>query len=652
VIVRLGIRLRVLLVAVVPVTLIAIALASYFTHTRLVDVEEALRDRGFTVARQLAPSSEYGIFAGNVRVLQQIADSAVREAGVTGVTIIDAAGTVLARSGLSTGTDALQPPLRATATVLPDTPDAMHFYAPIVRLRSGPDDPFRLGFGGDPQGDSTDVVGGVLVQVSLAPLEVRKRELVLTSAFFTLLGLALAVLLALRIARGVTRPVLDLAEVAARIARGDLDARAAATGAGALGVLEKGINDMAASLAASRRDLEKRVAEATAELQQQKEAAERANRTKTQFLAAASHDLRQPLQAVGLFVASLRLRARDPEMISIVARIERALATLETVLEALLDVSRLDAGVVSPRVERFPAARVLDTVREQFADLAARHSLRFDVHDTRAWCESDPHMLGRIVGNLVSNALRYTRRGGVVVGTRRAGAHLRIEVWDTGPGIPVDKREEIFHEFVQLGNAERSRDKGLGLGLAIVQRLARLLDHPVALRSVPGRGSVFWVSVPRAPVQTEVRPPAPVLGGAGALAGRFILVIDDDREVREALESLLDLQGAHPLTAAGETAAREVLADLGRAPDVIVSDYRLSEGAVGIEVVTRLRRALDAETPAVILTGDIAPAVLKAVAEAGLPILSKPVRPEQLIATLERLIEGPESGPRRGQADG
>jgi signal transduction histidine kinase len=376
------------------------------------------------------------------------------------------------------------------------------------------------------------------------------------------------------------------------------------------------------------------------QLARQKEIAEAADRTKTQFLAAASHDLRQPLQALGLFVATLKLRVKEPEAQTVISRIERSMGALEGVLEALLDVSRLDAGVVSPRIERFPVARVLDTVREQFADVAERHRLRFEVRPTRAWCESDPHMLGRVVANLVSNALRYTRRGGVVVGVRRAGERVRIEVWDTGPGIPPDKREEIFREFVQLENPERSRDKGLGLGLAIVRRLAVLLDHPVSLRSVPGRGSVFRVSVPRAPSQAEAPAPA-ATGMHGALAGQFILVIDDDREVREAMESLLELQGAHPIVAGGEAAAREALADLGRAPDLIVSDYRLTEGAVGIEVVRRLRLAFEAEIPAAILTGDIAPAVLKAVADAGLPILSKPVRPDQLFGTLERLLAEP-----------
>jgi len=376
------------------------------------------------------------------------------------------------------------------------------------------------------------------------------------------------------------------------------------------------------------------------QLAHQKEIAEHASRTKTQFLAAASHDLRQPLQALGLFVASLKLRAKGAETQETVARIERSMAALAGVLETLLDVSKLDAGVVSPRVESFPVARVLAAVREQFAAAAERHQLRFSVRDTRAWGRSDSQMLERIVANLVSNALRYTKKGGVVVGCRRAGDALRIEVWDTGPGIPPDKRQEIFREFVQLDNPERSRDKGLGLGLAIVERLGRLLDHPIGLRSVSGRGSVFWVSVPHAAAAAAeaAAAAAPVAPGAGSLAGRFILVIDDDREVLEALEEVLELRGAHPIAAPNEAAARELLADLGRAPDLIVSDHRLAAGAVGIDVVRALQRDFGANIPGAILTGDIAPNVLKAVAEAGLPLLSKPIRPDQLITALEAVL--------------
>jgi signal transduction histidine kinase/CheY-like chemotaxis protein len=378
------------------------------------------------------------------------------------------------------------------------------------------------------------------------------------------------------------------------------------------------------------------------ELARQKDIAEHASRTKTQFLAAASHDLRQPLQALGLFVMSVKLRARDPEMQAAVSRIERSMGALEGVLEALLDVSKLDAGVVSPRIEPFPLARVFAAVREQFAATADWNKLRFAVKDTDTWCTSDPYMLERIVANLVSNALRYTKQGSVVVGCRRAGKALRIEVWDTGPGIPADKQAEIFREFVQLDNPERSRDKGLGLGLAIVERLCRLLDHRLALRSTVGRGSVFSVTVPRA-VPTAAAAAAAVPPPAGSLAGRFVLVIDDDREVLAALEEVLELNGAHPIAVPSEAAAREMLGDLGRAPDLIVSDYRLAAGAVGIEVVQALQRDFGPQTPGAILTGDIAPNVLKAVADAGLPLLSKPIHPEQLIAALERVLGARES---------
>jgi signal transduction histidine kinase/CheY-like chemotaxis protein len=386
-------------------------------------------------------------------------------------------------------------------------------------------------------------------------------------------------------------------------------------------------------------------------LREQKEIAELANRTKTQFLAAASHDLRQPLQALGLFVASLRLRSRDAETSAVIGRIERAMGALEGVLEALLDISKLDAGVVTPRFERFPASRVLDAVREQFTAAAEAHQLRLTVMPTAMWCASDPNMLERVLSNLVSNAIRYTPAGGVLVGCRRTGADgLRFEVWDTGLGIPEDQQREIFREFIQLHNPERSRDKGLGLGLAIVERLCLLLGHRVTLRSTRGKGSVFCVEVPRVPAEQSAAPMHDEQGATGALAGRHVLVIDDDREVLEALSELLTANGASVFAAPSATAARDVVRALGRSPDVMVSDYRLAAGEDGIRGLQALRWEFGEHIPAAILTGDIAPSVLQAVADAGLPLLHKPIRPAQLVASLDALLDGGTGASETSQA--
>jgi two-component system, sensor histidine kinase len=629
---------RVLLVAVVPVTLIAAALSWYFTSTRIDELEQALRDRGLAVARQVARSSEFGIFSGNHQALRQLADSAVREGGVNGVTIVDVNGEPLVQSGTPIQRAGTLP-LVNVASMLHSTPDAMQFYAPIVAEQLPAEETFGLEFARTTQPEQV-LRGAVLTQISRAPLEARQRELVRNALLITLAGLTVAVLLVVHLSRAVTRPVLDLAQAVARIGRGDLRARVKADDTGALGVLERGINDMAASLDAARQHLEARIAQATSELQRQKEEAERANRVKTEFLAAASHDLRQPLQALGLFVTTLRLRARDPELHPAIARIERALDSLESVLEALLDISKLDAGVVMPRVEEFPVNSVLARVRDTFAASAAERDLKLAVLPTKAWCRSDPGLLERVVANLVSNALRYTKRGGVVVGCRTNRGGLRIEVWDSGIGIPAERQADIFREFVQVGAPAVASDKGLGLGLAIVDRLCRLLDHPITLRSVPGRGTVFSLQVPRStsPHQAQLPTAAPEMARWARIERRRVLVIDDDAEILSALGDFLRLRGALPMLANTLDDARGLLRSLVDPPDAIVSDYRLGEGANGIQVIAALRAEFGAAIPAVVLTGDTGPDVVTAVSAAQLPILHKPVRPEALDAVLDRLL--------------
>jgi CheY-like chemotaxis protein len=390
---------------------------------------------------------------------------------------------------------------------------------------------------------------------------------------------------------------------------------------------------MVASLASARRDLERRVAEATAELSRQKEAAESANRAKTQFLAAASHDLRQPIQALGLFAMTLRLRARTDDIQALADRIERSVNALANVLDALLDISKLDAGVVTPQVEDFPVARVLASVRDTFAGVASEKGLTLTVRRSRAWVRTDPFMLERILANLVSNALRYTERGGVLVGCRLEGAALRIEVWDTGVGIPETLQAEIFREFVQLANPGRARDKGLGLGLAIVDRYCKLLGIAVSVRSRPHRGTVFSVTLPRAAAVPVAPRGALSAQPQASIAGRRYLVIDDDPEVREGIRSLLEAHGANAITAAGVDEAIAAMRAAGGVPDAVLSDYRLGGDYDGLDAARAVRAAFG-PVPVVIITGDIGPDVLKTVAEAGLDLVHKPVSSIDLIGAL------------------
>ncbi len=630
------IRVRAVIVAVVPLVVVSLVLSGWFTRLLISGLEDSIIDRGQIIVRQLAASSEFGVFTANREILQRLADRTVKEEGIDGVTIrTNDDGTVLAQAG-AVVTDGegwkSPPPVRTRTTV--DGPFV--FNAPVVLQRNEPGDPF-LGLFEIAAAAEGRSIGLVTLILSSDALVAGRKRLIAVSLALTLLGLVAASLLAARMARTLTRPVLSLADTVSKIEQGDLTARARIDATGALEVLETGINDMAAAMATARDDLERRIGEATGELQRQKDEAENATRTKSQFLAAASHDLRQPLQALGLAVMSLRLDKESVVHQTSIARIERALANLEGVLEALLDISRLDAGIVTPRVEHFPVERLFDRLREQYEVTAERYGLVLSLHKSAFWLESDAALLERVLANLISNALRYTRKGTVLVGCRWRAAKIRIEVRDTGPGIPGDRREAIFREFVQLNNEVHQGEKGLGLGLAIVQRLCRLLGHEMGLDSTPAKGSVFWVEVPR--TERETIPPSgsPPSGAVRSLRNRVIMVIDDDQDVREALVDLFDRHGASALAAADETQARHLINDIAVPPDLILSDYRLGNGIDGVAVIHALRRDYGAEIPAAILTGDVAPAVTQHVRNAGLLMFTKPFSPTQLVEEIAAL---------------
>ncbi|BAU50012.1 ATPase [Sulfurifustis variabilis] len=455
----------------------------------------------------------------------------------------------------------------------------------------------------------------------------------LRTALLLLAGLVLAAGASFVLARRMVEPIRALQAGADRIGAGRLDHRIEVHTGDELEDLATQFNRMADQLRESYAHLERKVEERTEQLA-------RANEAKSRFLAAASHDLRQPMHALGLFVAQLRDTARSPDTLELVEQAQSAVSALRQLLDAILDVSKLDAGVLRPSRTEFAIGSLFDRLRASFAPEFARKGLRLRVAPCRLSVRSDPVLLERILLNLVSNALRYTERGGVLLGCRRSGAQVRIEVWDSGVGIPRDKRREIFREFVQLGNPERDRGKGLGLGLAIVDRLVRLLGHRLELRSEPGRGSVFAVTVERgAAVRTAAPVPAPACA-SDRLGGALVMIVDDDMLVRAAMTGLLSRWGCHVIVAGGSDEAVERLARSERFPDVIVCDYRLPGTESGIGLVQRLRVLSGLEIPAVIVTGDTAPERLKEALASGFAILHKPVQPERLRDALHILLAG------------
>jgi two-component system, sensor histidine kinase len=373
------------------------------------------------------------------------------------------------------------------------------------------------------------------------------------------------------------------------------------------------------------------------ELRQQTEAANLANITKSRFLAAASHDLRQPVHALSLFVGALQARAMDAGTKTLVDQIDKSVSALDHLFVSLLDISRLDAGIVSLQSRDFRILPLLERVCSDHAAEAKLKGIRIILHPSSLAAHADPILVERIVRNLVSNAVRYTAKGRVVVGCRRRSARLTIEVWDTGPGIAESEQQKIFQEFYQIGNPERDRQQGIGLGLAIVRRLSDLLRCEFAFTSKLGTGSVFRVTIPiakhSAVITEDIKQTTPDPSATG-----LILVIDDEIAIQYAMMSLLSSWG-HQVIVAGS--GDEILAKIGslRArPDLIVCDLRLRNGEDGTELIQRLHAEYNDPIPAVLITGDTSPAKLLEAQASGLPLLHKPIHNTALRMTIDDLL--------------
>ncbi|WP_300616624.1 PAS domain-containing hybrid sensor histidine kinase/response regulator [Dokdonella sp.] len=389
--------------------------------------------------------------------------------------------------------------------------------------------------------------------------------------------------------------------------------------------------------------LEQRVAQRTGELEQALVAeqravrqAESANQSRTRFLAAASHDLLQPLNAARLFTSALRHQPLDEESGRLAERIDTAFKAAEDLLDALLEASRLEAGKYHVETTEFALGDVVDTLQQQFGVLAATRGLKLRFVATRAWVRSDPQVLRRILQNFLANALRYTRSGGVVCGVRRAGANLRVEVWDSGPGIAEDQLAHVFDEFRRGTHVSPWGEKGLGLGLAICERMARLIDARITVRSHPGRGSVFALEVARA----DVHPSRPRERNRGdettVLAGGVhALCLDNEPAILDGMSALLTRWGVS-CDLAG-TLDEAVLAVRRRRPDLLLVDYHLEAERDGLEALGVLRHACDPPPPGALITADTSAELAVRARSLGYAVLRKPVKPAALRALIMQL---------------
>lgn len=386
------------------------------------------------------------------------------------------------------------------------------------------------------------------------------------------------------------------------------------------------------SLRGAQIELEHKVAERTQEL-------ELANAAKSRFLAMASHDLRQPLHALGLFVAQLRTPLNSGERTKTIERVDAARKEMDEMFNSLLDISRLDAGMLTPNITEFPIANLLQKLETTFHQATREKGIQLRIRRSNAWVRSDAMLLERILLNLVSNAVRYTLWGGIIVGCRRRGETLRIEVWDTGPGIPKDQKQNIFGEFFQVPAQERNRSGGLGLGLAIVDRLRLLLNHQIDLASRVGRGSRFAIELPM--VDERVASTAPVdspYTGAFSAEGKLILVIADAPMVTEGTGGLLSSWGYSVLTAGSDEAALMRVVQRQQPPDLIISDYHLASGKTGICAIEQINAAFGSSIPAILISGDTAAEPLRDANARGYILLHKPVEPMRLRAVMHELF--------------
>lgn len=633
------IRHRMLATAVVPVALVIFVVVGIFWAGRSGDFDQAHTERAKLLVRQLAIASEYGVFSGNKSSLQTLVMAMQREPDVLAASVFDKEGRPLASAGSpSSLTFAMSQELKHIAQQRQRGVDLLS--EPIVAVSVALDDLFEdAAQVPGAQRASKAPLGYAAIELSRESLIRREKDLLYISLAVGLVGLLLGALLAVKMGEGVVQPILRVARTIERIGRGDFSSKNPWAGPDPLAELQLALQKMALRLSQGRDELQQRVDVATLELREKKEEAEAATLAKSRFLASASHDLRQPTHALGMFIARLGQLPLDLQASELVGNLEAAVQAMQDLLDGLLDLSRLEAGAVQVHRTTVPMGPLLTTIEVALQSVAHSKNLRLRVRPSGLWGLTDPVLLQRIVLNLANNALRYTEQGTVLIACRQeqGGKFVRIEVWDSGIGISPEHQTEVFKEFYQVGNSGRDRAFGLGLGLNIVKRSAELLGHRVEVRSALGCGTRFSIVLPLATAPAVVPSldavEAPVSIGA---EGQSIFVIEDDAFAREAILSLLTSWGYTVFASPNITLALAQARSQG-APDVLVSDYRLSQGENGLDAIAQLRALAGVDIPACLMSGDTDGDLMQAAREAKLTLLHKPVRPAKLRSLLRRL---------------
>jgi signal transduction histidine kinase/ActR/RegA family two-component response regulator len=465
-------------------------------------------------------------------------------------------------------------------------------------------------------------------------------------------------------ARRMAAPIVALRRATARIAAGDLGTPLELHRQDEIDDLAQDFNQMASRLRDLYASLEAKVAERTLqlseardvlsaraeELSRLKDEAERANAAKTRFLAAASHDLRQPMHSISLLLGVLQTRLDSPEHLALAEKIQSSVATMENLFGNLLDISKLDAGAVQAHVEDIDLGWLLHRLEQTWAPQAAEKGLRLRVRPCEFVVKGDAALLERITGNLVANAIRYTRRGGVLIGCRRRGGMVELQVLDSGPGIDPRYRDAIFEEFFRIEAPGTGQEKGLGLGLSIVQRCAHILGYSLVVSSRVGHGSAFRLVMPLAdhplaPSRASSRPASTSRAPESALQGRFIVVVDDEATNAQALVDALHACHCHVVAAASCEAVMAQLQQHLRVPDLIVTDYQLGADHDGFDVISRLRKHYDDDIPALVVTANTDSCLQEQARAHGAGLLHKPIGLQRLLEAMQESLAPSTAGP-------
>ena len=601
---RFSLAQQLVMLALLPASVATLGAIAVLTRQHLDDVTELIRANAQTVALQVATVAQTQLQRMDRRGLMRTAQSGTYQPHVQQVQIRSEDGEILANA----------------ETADRSRTEGLQVVTPIV-------------------GEDGQRTGQVMVEIGLDAVERARRAAHFNVAlvlFASLVGVGLAGWWA---ARRISAPIGALGEAVDRLGAGE-EASVAVEGTAEVRRLQSGFNQAASALAESRRLLESRIADATVELARKNRQLEVASQAKTRLLAAASHDLRQPLHALTLFSDGLANGETDPVRLQRIGHIRECVDALDRLFSELLNLSQLDAGVLRPQWSDFPLDSLFDEISRNFRPVAEAQELRLVVRKTALWVRCDYVMLARILNNLVSNSLRHTTVGGVLIGARRRGKGVRIDVLDTGIGIAPQHQTRVFEEFFQVetrGQQHNRRARGMGLGLATVQRLARLLSTRVELRSRLGRGTGVHLLVrgtaPATDAATVAHARASGANAEARLDGVRVLVIDDERSILLGLQSALSSAGAKVMAAQSQAEALALADGWGQAPDVVVSDLLLRGDENGLDVMAALQRhprGIGALTARLVVTGETKPDQLREVVRAGITVLHKPVSPKVL----------------------